>query len=193
MLSPRSTASPIAFTALSALFSAGCSSSVGVSDAGAASVYVPEPSDFCGYTSWTSYDEPDAGGDGIFAPSTTTDGGFIHVAGGRIEYLNHTPPHGSTQFPVGTIIVKVIPAQDQIFAMAKVGGGYNPNGPGGVALNWQWFELLPGACPDGWIWDGYEPPANQAYGGMPQACNDCHGGFPQNDYVASPKILLKDY
>lgn len=179
----------LAASALFGVFLACCSSA----SAGEGAVYVPRVGDFCNYTSWQSYDEPDAGGDGIIAPSTTTDGGFIHVGGERIEYINQVPPHGSTEFPVGTIIVKSIPAQDQVFAMAKVGGGYNSNGPNGASINWEWIELSPGDCPSDFIWQGAFPPANQSYGGTPTVCNDCHSGFQSNDYVASPKILLKDY
>jgi hypothetical protein len=182
----------------------GCSSStssvaVTSKDAGSSvpAVYVPYPSDFCNYaTSWTKYVEPDAGGDGIITPSSLADGGFIHTGGGRTEYvkfLNGPPAHGATEFPVGTIIVKTIDAQQQIFAMAKVGGGYNPNLPDGGPLNWEWLELPAGDCPVDFVWSGAEPPMNQAYGGTPQACNDCHSGYPENDYVASPKILLKGY
>ena len=32
--------------------------------------------------------------------------GSIHNAGPRMAYMNKLPPHGSTEFPVGTIIVK---------------------------------------------------------------------------------------
>jgi hypothetical protein len=165
-------------------------------DGGAPAVYVPYPSDFCGYTAWTTYVEPDAGGDGIIPATSLTDGGFIHVGGGRTEYVKFVygpPSHGATEWPVGTLIVKTIPAQSQIFAMAKVGGGYNPNLPDGGPLNWEWLELPTGSCPVDFIWSGAEPPMNQSYGGTPQACNQCHSGYPDNDYVASPKILLEDY
>jgi len=173
----------------------GCSTS---SSAGTAApeVFVPFPSDFCNYTSWTTYVEPDAGGDGVIAQGdggVPNDGGFVHAPGGRIEYINHTPPHGATEFPVGTIIVKSIPGQQQTFAMAKVGGGYNANGPEGQALNWEWVEVTGSGCNVSFVWQGSTPPANQAYGGTPQACNQCHSGFPANDFVASPRILLKDY
>ena len=128
MTSPRSCLFLLVATASAGLFAASCSSSgesadggSGSPDGGSTSVYVPFIGDFCDYASWTTYVEPDAGGDGIIAKSATTDGGFVHVAGGRIEHINKIPPHGSTEFPVGTIIVKEIPSQDQIFAMAKVG------------------------------------------------------------------------
>jgi len=190
----------LALLALSALFGpllAGCSTnSASVStSADAGLMYVPIPSDFCNYTSWTTYVEPDAGGDGVIIPvvgTAATDAGFIHAPGGRIEYINHVPPHGSKEFPIGTLIVKSIPSQQQVFAMAKVGGGYNPNGPDGVAINWEWIELNGTGCDLSFIWSG-TPPASQAYGGNPQACNMCHSGSADNDYVASSRILLKDY
>ena len=113
---PRSCLFLLVATASAGLFAASCSSSgesadggSGSPDGGSTSVYVPFIGDFCDYASWTTYVEPDAGGDGIIAKSATTDGGFVHVAGGRIEHINKIPPHGSTEFPVGTIIVKEIP------------------------------------------------------------------------------------
>jgi hypothetical protein len=172
-----------------------CGTSASTADASAAAeVFVAFPSDLCAYPSWTSYTEPDAGGDAVLIPDASADGGVVHAGGGRVEYINHVPPHGSTEFPVGTMIVKTIPGQPQIFAMAKRGGGYNMNGPGGAAINWEWFELSPTACSEGFVWSGAFPPMNQSYGGTPDACNQCHSGFASsNDYVASPKIRLKDY
>jgi hypothetical protein len=194
----------LATGALVALASMGCStsSSAGATTADGASggsctnaePFIPYPSDMCGYKSWKKYVEPDAGGDGVIVPSVTTDGGFIHAPGGRIEYINTPPAHGSTEFAPGTIIVKEIPGQPQIFAMAKVCGGYNPNGPDGQAINWEWFELAPVDCEAGFVWQGYTPPSNQSYGGTPNACNDCHSGFAKsNDFVASGTIKLKNY
>jgi len=170
----------------------GCSSGDDpVQDGGA--TFIPSPADLCAYPSWTKYVEPDGGGDSVLAPGASADSGVIHAGNGRTEYINQVPPHGSTEFPVGTMIVKTIEGQPQVFAMAKRGGGYNSNGPGGAAINWEWFELDPAACSSGFVWSGAFPPANQSYGGTPNACNDCHGGFQSNDYVASPRIVLKDY
>jgi hypothetical protein len=192
---PRpSLAISVALATVLAAISQGCtdsSASVGA-DAGAA-VFVPFPSDFCNYTSWKTYVEPDAGGDGVIVPPTGTDGGFIHAPGGRIEYINHVPPHGSTEFPVGTIIVKSIPGQQQTFAMAKRGGGYNPNGPDGDPLNWEWFEIAGSGCDINIVWQGATPPSSQAYGGTPQACNQCHSLHASNDFVASSHIVLTEY
>jgi len=55
------------------------------------------------------------------------------------EYIKRPPASGSSEFPVGTLIVKeatggTIP--HEIFAMAKRGGGFNRDAPG-----WEWFEL----------------------------------------------------
>jgi len=183
-------ASTFAISLLSLVLPA-CSASSTSSNAGC--VYVPIPSDFNDYTSWTTYVEPDAGGDGVIEKG---DGGFIHAPGGRIEYvkfLNGPPAHEATAFPCGTLIVKSIPDQQQVFAMAKVGGGYNPNLPDGGPLDWEWFELSGSGENVNVIWQGATPPSNQAYGGTPQACNECHSSFTSNDYVGSPRIQLKNY
>jgi hypothetical protein len=196
---PRLPLLPLAFTAFLAAFALGCSNPSVSTSAEGGTVYVPYPADFCNYTSWTTYVEPDAGGDGVILHldgGVQTDASFIHDPGGRIEYvkfLNGPPAHGATEFPPGTLIVKAIPSQQQVFAMAKTGGAYNPNGPDGKPLNWEWIELTGSGCDVSFVWQGATPPASEAYGGTPQACNMCHSGFPENDFVASPRIFLKDY
>ena len=55
-------------------------------------------------------------------------GGSTHVAGKRTIYINHEPPAGATEFPVGTIIVKETAADGKIFARAKRGGTLQHDG-----------------------------------------------------------------
>jgi len=176
----------------------GCSSSasVGASDAGG--IFLAQESDFDGYHQWTTYREDSGLPDSVSSPSA--DGGMavVHNGGLRIEYINKLPPHGSTEFPVGTIIVKEIPAQNQVFAMVKRGGSYNPYdaGTGASAFsNWEWFELSGTESAVSFLWQGAIAPANQAYSGSdPYVCNQCHSAMGHgNDFVASPEIRLARY
>jgi len=140
-------------------------------------------STFAGYHAW---------------PNWSFQGGEIagspHISGQRRVYMNHKPPHGSTSFPVGTVIVKEIgtpPAsQDVVFAMVKVGCDYNSDG----AVDWKWFELQIDAQDNASIlWDGSEPPPGQTYSGNQAACNECHGTAKSNDYVQSQPLLLSNF
>ena len=114
----------------------------------------------------------------------------VHTSGPRTSYLNQHPPHGSTSFPVGTIIVKEIDGTDadthKIFAMWKRGGKYNDGAPG-----WEWFELEE---PSGRLvikWRGYGPPNGENYGGDANGgCNTCHGAAIANDCVKSDALQL---
>jgi hypothetical protein len=138
---------------------------------------------FASYESWTA-----------FAFTGAAIPGSPHTSGPRRIYLNQKPPHGATEFPVGTIIVKEIGAPpasgDSVFAMVKVGCDYNSDG----AVNWEWFELQVDATNAASIlWSGSEPPPGQSYSGDPTACNDCHGDAKQNDYVESPELSLSNF
>ncbi len=140
-------------------------------------------STFAGYESWTE-----------FSFTGAAIAGSPHTSGPRRVYLNQKPPHGATEFPVGTIIVKEIGAPpasgDSVFAMVKVGCDYNSDG----AVNWKWFELQVDATNTASIlWSGSEPPPGQTYSGNPTACNDCHGGAKSNDYVESPELSLSGF
>ncbi len=126
-------------------------------------------------------------------PMAPGPNGTIHTAGARTEYLNHAPPSGSTEFPVGTIIVKeseegAIPDR-QVFARVKRGGGYNAAG----AAGWEWFELKNvDEKRSTRIWRGVGPPVGEKYGGDPNGgCNGCHGAAKDNDYVLSEPLQLK--
>jgi hypothetical protein len=140
--------------------------------------------DFDGYSSWTEY-----------SFTGTAIAGSPHTSGPRRVYLNHKPPHGSTSFPVGTIIVKEIGAppasQDSVFAMVKVGDNCNSDG----AVGWEWAELnvdaMSGAV--GITWSGTVAPPGQSYSGDPTACNTCHGLAKSNDYVQSNALLLSNF
>jgi hypothetical protein len=72
------------------------------------------------------------------APSGVSEG--LHGVGPLQVYWNQSPPHGATSFPVCTIILKETeeadPTQRTVFAMVKLGGGYNGEG----AVGWEWFS-----------------------------------------------------
>jgi hypothetical protein len=150
-------------------------------------VLVAFAANFEGFHQWGSFDvTKDA------APGT------VHPDAKLLEYLNKRPPHGSTEFPVGTIVVKEPTTVDgspntaPFFAMVKRGGGYNSNG----ATGWEWFELLnltDGSGGVQLVWRGVGPPAGEVYGGDPNAgCNSCHQQCG-NDAVCAPAVRLTDF
>jgi len=171
--------------ALLAALAAACGGSSGdtTATADAGDVFVAFGADFQDFRSWQSFDvTKDA------APGT------VHPDARLIEYLNQTPPHGSTEFPVGTIIVKEgteLPVVGrQYFAMVKRGGGFNASG----ATNWEWFELrnLENGTV-GIVWRGVGPPAGEVYGGDPTAgCNTCHVTCG-NDSVCAKAVQLAQF
>lgn len=134
---------------------------------------------FAGYTSWTSY--------AYDADASTA--GNVHFSGPRVEYIEPLPPHGSTAFPVGTLIVKYISGINQdshrVFAMAKRGCDFNAGG----AKGWEFFELTD-TSPPTILWRGTAPPAGESYFGDPSGCNTCHAACSDNDSVCSAKIRL---
>ena len=78
----------------------------------------------------------------------------IHDNGKYLVFINRVPPAGATEFPTGTMIVKIPQGRGDVFAMAKRGQPYNARG----ALGWEWFELK--SQPDGsWTiaWRGITP------------------------------------
>lgn len=112
------------------------------------------------------------------------------VIGPRTQYLNKRPPKGSTEFPVGTIIVEAREfGTNLIFAGVKRGGGFNAGAPG-----WEWFELA--ETPEGVVsivWRGVGPPDGETYGGDPNGCNSCHATCGAgNDFVCSAKLRLSE-
>ena len=101
---------------------AGCSS--GSQD----KVFIALDGDFAPFLTWQSVDVP---------PNNLGAG---HPGGPSVAYLSARAPAGAKKYPVGTMIVKAFesnPDQMQwdIFAMAKRGGGFDPEG----ALDWEFF------------------------------------------------------
>jgi len=186
--------SPIAssFRALACLCAVGCSSGGGSSPDAGSEVLVAQATDFSGFHSWAS--TPGVGPLGAPDPSEATDGG-IH-SGPMTTYINRKPPHGSTSFPVGTIIVKEQNdpplLQRQAFAMVKRGGGYNLAG----AVNWEWVEVqnTGNAPPDdvAILWRGV-PLSSDPYASNPNVCNDCHEAAQANDYVWTAGLKLSSF
>lgn len=144
-------------------------------------------SDFAPYLSWYHVD---------LGMSGTNSGTPNGQATG---YLNHRASAGATEYPVGTILMKVVESgatqQDwELFGMAKRGGNYNPNG----ALDWEFFTLRLNA--DGVpliVSRGSNPADSDASGhgygdptGSGVTCNRCHGisGTERTDHVLSPLL-----
>ncbi len=166
----------------------GCTTAA-TSDEADAGVFVAQASDFSGFHSWAS--TPGVGPVGAPDPSAATDGG-IH-SGPMTTYINQKPPHGSTSFPVGTIIVKEQNdpqlTDRQIFAMVKRGGGYNLAG----AVDWEWFELRNLDANDVEIvWQAI-PLSAESYASNPNVCNDCHLLIKTNDYVWTQGLSLSSF
>jgi hypothetical protein len=159
-----------------------CGGGEGASDPGTASqgAFLAFPSTFDGFRSWQSF--PLSGPPIPNSP---------HTSGPRTVYLKSAPPHGSTEFPVGTLIVKEFPNPPQILAMVKRGGGYNAQGANG----WEWFELLDAG--DGHFtikWRGVGPPLGEVYGGDPNGgCNGCHSAARANDFVQASPLTLSNF
>ena len=147
--------------------------------------FVAFASDFEGFQNWPSFQIPDSEAQGN-----------VHLAGPKTDYVNHMPAHGSTSFPVGTIIVKEVNvgafAQRQVFAMVKRGGNYGL----ASAPNWEWFELS--LANDGSfssiLWRGFGPPTGGGYGGTGETvCAGCHSLSSGNDYVQSMPLQLTSF
>ncbi|HEY4242989.1 MAG TPA: hypothetical protein VGM88_24405 [Kofleriaceae bacterium] len=111
------------------------------------------------------------------------------VNGPRTQYINNPPPHGATEFPIGTIIAEARESGTMpIFFGIKRGGGFNNTG----AVNWEWGEITEN--PVTIVWRGYGPPTGDSYGGDVNTCNDCHKACgSSNDYVCSPFLQLSSF
>jgi hypothetical protein len=146
-------------------------------------VFVALQKDFEGFNQWNHFDLGSDQSDGL--PST----------GVRDVYINKLPPHPSSSFPVGTIIVKTVgagtPDAGPTFAMAKRGGGFNSSG----ATDWEWFELTTAANGQVQImWRGTQPGTSDNYGNTnPNSCNQCHANYSTNDFVPSPQLELSSF
>jgi hypothetical protein len=170
--------------ALAAAITLGACSSGDTASGDAGACFTALDPQFDGFRSWTSYSfQGSAAGD----PSSFV---FAHLAGPRTEYINTPPPHGSTAFPTGTIIVKEIgagdPANHHLFTMVKRGCDFNAAG----ATNWEWMELTETAGGGTVLWRGAQPPAGESYAADGESCNTCHKSCATNDSVCSPKITL---
>jgi len=120
--------------------------------------------------------------------------------GTRYVYVNQLPPHGSTTWPTGTILVKEsqtfgIHAGITIDAMVKRGGAFNPDIDGGYpdggymtgAHGWEWMGLNRIGDAGATIgWRGTVPPPNAGYGPLNGDCNGCHTQATTNDDVKVP-------
>jgi hypothetical protein len=167
---PRLAACAIAVAALAA-----CGGGGG-NESDAPESFLAFSSTFAPFRSWTSFHSDGPRDDGSVTPD---------VLGPRTQYINKLPPHGATEFPVGTAIVEVRES-GKIFAGVKRGGGFNTGG----ATNWEWFELTD--APVTIVWRGVGPPIGDTYGGDPNGgCNACHARCgASNDYVCSPRLAL---
>lgn len=179
---------------------------------GAEQMFPPAVSSFADFTSWKHFHlDFDAAAPFPLAP----EGGamdLVHAEGTRDLYINLGQPgapkcvtKGANEFPVGTIIVKILAQPNQtlpgVFAAAKVTANglattYNSAG----AAGWEWFDLLTaqnglsaGDDPQ-IVWSGAFAASNQAYGGNPDVCNNCHTAMGSaNDSIISPALELEDF
>jgi hypothetical protein len=139
----------------------------------ASECFLASAKDFADFEKWESFTLTDPG------PSE------IHQPTPRTIYINKRPPVGSGSFPVGTVIVKVMPADT--FAMVKRGNDYNLDG----AKDWEWFDLVKSAGGQTVIkWRGLGPPVGEKYNKSDQTCNGCHKGGVANDFVLSQNLKL---
>lgn len=150
----------------------------GAEESGGEGTFLPFATSFADFRSWPHFHS-----EGPPVGSVPTE--FL---GPREQYINKIPPKGSTEFPVGTIIVDVLPNSKPMLARAKRGPGYNVGG----AEGWEWFELLE-FTPVQIKWRGKGPPSGEIYGGDPNACNGCHSAYKANDYVASKVLQLSNF
>jgi hypothetical protein len=145
-------------------------------DAGLSGGFIALDRDFAPFKQWNAFVLP------------LTD------AGQKTDYLNALPPHGSTSFPVGTIIVKeridpTLPGGSELDAMVKRGGGFNPDASG-----WEFFMLQYDSTMTPYItWRGTGTANPTGYGGSPLSCSQCHSISSSNDYVQSAPLWLTNF
>ena len=176
---------PLVFCACSS----GSSDAGSASDAGAAAeeVFIAQTGDFTNFCKWSSAPATAAG--------DASDG--VHGIGPLTVYWNKNPPHGATQFPVGTIILKesnqTDPSQRLAFAMVKRqarGTGFNTGGADG----WEWWSVTDIGCNVERLWRGTTPPSGESYANMPVGdCNGCHEQIVDNDYVWDSALQLSKF
>jgi hypothetical protein len=172
------------------LASAGCGSSGDGTtdsggDSGAPTVFVSQIADFNGFCNWSSAPAT--------APGDAGDG--VHGLGPLTVYWKKAPPHGATEFPVGTIIVKESQDADAgarvAFAMVRRASqsAYNPAGGG-----WEWWSLHDtGNCTFTELWRGPVSQGSDSYVGTPAGdCNGCHSETT-NDFVWDTALQLSKF
>jgi hypothetical protein len=164
----------------------GCTSAADTGDGGGTPTsFVASESDFCGFHAWSTAQ----------ATADNDAGDGLHGVGPLEVYWNQNPPHGSTSFPVGTIVVKETEESDVtqriVFAMVKRGDGFNSSGANG----WEWFSLQDGT--DGCVtilWRGVVAPPGQTYADQPIGdCNGCHTLASGNDDVWDSALQLTSF
>lgn len=172
---------------IAAALCAACGAAGDSSDAG--ETFLPFATHFRGYTSWEQ-----------FSLTGVAAQGEVHITGDRTLYINQRPPAGATEFPVGTIIVKVVHGGQKVFARAKRGGHFNSDQMvGGKVVvgspGWEWFELQPSTGTEDvtFVWRGFGPPTGEGYGGDPNGCNSCHATAKANDYVLAQDLTLTGF
>lgn len=143
--------------------------------------------DFAGFDQWTVFDR---GSQPV---------GLTHPDGSSFVYVSALPPSGATEFPVGTMIVRITtgldPATWEAHAMVKRGGDYNADG----ARGWEFFDLQLGSLEPPVAptirWRGVSPAMGDGYvipdGGAFLSCNHCHGSAVDNDSVLGPELDLR--
>ncbi len=170
----------------------GASGETDPTDGGVPWPFIAQTIDFAGFCKeWKS------------APATAPgDGGDgIHGDAGLTVFWNKSPPHGATEFPVGTIILKETndpdPSARTAFAMVKRqprGTGFNAADAGG-ADGWEWWSVSDlGNCNIGRLWRGSSPPSTESYAGQTVGdCNGCHARVADNDYVWDTALQLSHF
>ena len=158
------------------------------------SQFVALQSDFEGFMYWKSWKVSDE-------PLDDT-----HISSSRYVYINEVPASGSTDFPIGTLIVKTDTEGDNphhwtVFGRAKRGGSYNADG----AMGWEWFGIIISEEGTPLIdWRGPVPPVYSNYAcdlGEDDDtallelgdCNSCHMTADNNDYVLSSALKLDEF
>ena len=162
--------------------SAGLDAGADAADA-APDFFIAFASTFQTFRTWPSFPSPGPTDDGTFPPD---------VLGPRTQYVNRVPPHGATEFPIGTVIVEARESgAKKIFAAVKRGRDFNRTG----ARNWEWFELAESPDRVLIVWRGVGPPTNDSYGGDPNGgCNSCHAKCgATNDFICSSALQLSRF
>jgi hypothetical protein len=133
--------------------------------------------DFEGFRDWPMFHSEGP------APGTQPD----DILGPRTEYINMLPPSGSTEFPVGTILIEALEdGTNHVVAAVKRGGAFN------AGRNWEWFEIKEN--PTAIVWRGLGPPNGESYGGDRDGCNSCHDACgASNDLRCSPNFQLSSF